>query len=271
MPFVLMPSTWGKLSAGFRQNMPPTERAHGDSIIIDYDSPEAFEEIFWRVFYGKEYIKDQQLERHVLNNMACKQFRQYIACVLASAKPNDCLRYLSKNNSNLLRLTGIKKSFPKSTIIIPFREPVQHALSLYRQHKNFVAIQSDDKFSLKYMNWLGHHEFGLNHKPFVFSDSQIPTTAMSQDSIEYWLAQWINTYDYTLEHAPAGTVFLSYEDLCLNPGETLARLMTSLNVPYKKAISDDIARPKGHSAVDVEEKILAAAQSTYCRLLAEKF
>ena len=271
MPFVLMPSTWGKLSASFRQDMPPTERAHGDSIIIDYDSPEAFEEVFWRVFYGKQYIKEGQLERHGLDNLACDQFRQYVASVLASAKSNDNLRYLSKNNSNLLRLSGIKKSFPKSTIIIPFREPVQHALSLYRQHKNFISIQSDDKFSLKYMNWLGHHEFGLNHKPFVFSDNQMSTTAMSQDSIEYWLAQWINTYNYTLEHAPDGTVFLSYDDLCLNPGETLARLMTSLNIPYKDAIGNKITQPDNHTAVDVDEKILAASQKTYSRLLAAKF
>ncbi len=271
MPFVLMPATWAKFSSNFQRDMPPMERAHGDSIVIDYDSPEAFEEVFWRVFYGQQYIGAEHLERHVLNNQACKQFRLYVAAVTGSTKPVDGLRYLSKNNNNLLRLPGIKKSFPESIIIIPFREPVQHALSLYRQHKNFVSIQSDDKFSLKYMNWLGHHEFGLNHKPFIFSDDQIPTTVTSQNSIEYWLAQWVNAYNYTLEHAPVGTVFLSYEDLCLNPAKTLARLMTMLNIPYKASISNSITQPEKHTAVDIDEKILAASLTTYHRLLAAKF
>jgi|TARA_R110002072_G_scaffold302722_1_gene487956 hypothetical protein len=271
MPFVLMPATWAKFSSSFQQDMTPMERAHGDSIAIDYDSPEAFEEIFWRVFYGKQYIKATHLERHVLNNQACKQFKLYVAAVLGSRKSTKGLRYLSKNNNNLLRLSGIKKSFPDSCIIIPFREPVQHALSLYRQHKNFVTIQSDDKFSLKYMTWLGHHEFGLNHKPFNFSDDKTQATATSQDSVEYWLAQWISAYNYTLENAPPGTIFLSYEDLCLNPVETLSRLMTLLNIPYNKDVGNSILQPENHIAVDIDEKMLASSQNTYARLLAAKF
>ena len=271
MPFVLMPATWKKLSSSFQQEMPPRERAHGDSIIIDYDSPEAFEEVFWRVFYGKQYIKPGHLECQVLDKQACRKFRQYVGSVLASEEDGNRLRYLSKNNNNLLRLRGIKKSFPEATIIIPFREPVQHALSLYRQHRNFVAIQSEDSFSLNYMDWLGHHEFGLNHKPFVFSSDSLEATSGSQNSIEYWLAQWINTYNYALENTPEGTVFLSYDDLCVDPISTLERLMTKLNVAYNQTISKSIIQAERHAAVEIDESVLTSALNTYQRLLAVKF
>lgn len=269
MPFVLMPGTWRKVSSGFRQEMTATERAHGDSIAIDYDSPEAFEEVFWRVFYGKQYIKDDYLESQILDDQACEQFRRYVASILASESASENLRYLSKNNNNLLRLQGLKNSFPHSVIIIPFREPVQHALSLLRQHENFLTIQSEDKFSLKYMNWLGHHEFGLNHKPFKFTGNIIPTS--STHSIDYWLEQWIGAYNQALERAPANSVFLSYEDLCLNPSDTLAKLMMFLDIPYSEAISESISQGSNHPAVDIDRKLLSTAQDTYDRLLAVKF
>jgi hypothetical protein len=269
MPFVLMPATWRKISAHFQQDMTSVERAHGDSIVIDYDSPEAFEEVFWRFFYGKDYIKSEYLACQRLDNHACEKFRRFVASVVASSQNTDAVRYLSKNNNNLLRLQGLEKAFPDSVIIIPFREPVQHALSLLRQHKNFVSIQSEDSFSLKYMNWLGHHEFGLNHKPFEFPDQLLP--AASQHSIDYWLGQWISAYNYALETAPAGTIFLSYEDLCHNPDDLLSRLMRSLDVPYNETIASSISQGAGHAIAGIDDTLLASAHDIYERLLAVKF
>jgi len=268
MPFVLMPGTWRKVSSGFRQEMTATERAHGDSIAIDYDSPEAFEEVFWRVFYGKQYIKDDYLESQILDDQACEQFRRYVASILASESASKNLRYLSKNNNNLLRLQGLKNSFPHSVIIIPFREPVQHALSLLRQHENFLNIHSEDRFSLKYMNWLGHHEFGLNHKPFKFTGNVPPT--VSRHSIDYWLDQWASAYIHTLERAPTDSIFLSYEDLCQNPSETLARLMMRLNIPCSKDVAESISQAPNHSVENIDRKLLNRVQHIYERLMVVK-
>src|SRR5690606_15026916 len=57
MPFVLMPNLWKKLSSG-RSSGSPKERAHQDGIMVSFDSPEAFEEVFWRVFTGSDYIRE---------------------------------------------------------------------------------------------------------------------------------------------------------------------------------------------------------------------
>ncbi|MCB1705007.1 MAG: sulfotransferase [Halioglobus sp.] len=269
MPFVLMPTTWRRLSAKFRQDMPATERAHGDSITVDYDSPEAFEEVFWRVFYGRDYIFDDHLAPHRLNPAAREQFRRYVASVVGSVQGDGGARYLSKNNNNLLRLSGLQQAFPDATVIVPFREPLQHALSLWRQHRNFSAIHTADAFALKYMNWLGHYEFGLNHKPFRLAGQTLP--AASPDAVEYWLAQWIHAYNHALDCDQGGTVFLSYEDLCDDPDGVLARLMTLLDAPYRESIGSRIAPLAGHAAEAVDEPVLVAARQTYQRLLAAKF
>ena len=50
---------------------------------------------------------------------------------------------------------------------------------------NFTKLQNNDTFILKYMNYLGHTEFGKNHKswnsPQLFKDTF---------DINYWLEQW---------------------------------------------------------------------------------
>ncbi len=55
MPFVLCPLLWERLSSGFRTSDPLRERAHGDGISINSDSPEAFEEILWKAFWPRNY------------------------------------------------------------------------------------------------------------------------------------------------------------------------------------------------------------------------
>ncbi len=61
MPFVLCPLLWNQLSSGFRTHDPLRERAHGDGISINSDSPEAFEEILWKAFWPKKYRSDRIL------------------------------------------------------------------------------------------------------------------------------------------------------------------------------------------------------------------
>ena len=57
MPFILAPNCWHKVSRLFLQKKKLQQRAHRDGIKIGYDSPEAFEEIFWKTFYGSDFIK----------------------------------------------------------------------------------------------------------------------------------------------------------------------------------------------------------------------
>ena len=110
MPFVLAPNIWSKLHTQ-EKSLDYIERAHNDGILISTSSPEAFEEIFWETFQDDR----SNIEKNLLNllRMLFKDITKK--------------RYLSKNNQNIKRLDLINKILPNSKIIIPFRNPIQHA------------------------------------------------------------------------------------------------------------------------------------------------
>ncbi len=58
MPFVLNPLLWNRLTAGSRKQGEMQERAHGDGMLVSYDSPEAFEEVLWVSYQGKTVFDD---------------------------------------------------------------------------------------------------------------------------------------------------------------------------------------------------------------------
>ncbi len=80
-------------------------------------------------------------------------FIKFISLIL---KKNNKTRYLSKNNQNIRRLNLISEIFPCSKILIPFRDPLQQALSLFSQHMKFGKEQNEDTFVRDYMKWIGH-------------------------------------------------------------------------------------------------------------------
>ena len=92
---------------------------------------------------------------------------------------------MSKNNLNYKRINLINSIFPNSIFLIPIREPLQHANSLIKQHIHFSKLKKNDNFIKLYMNYLGHNEFGLCHKPW--NDS---INFHNFNKIDYWLEQW---------------------------------------------------------------------------------
>ena len=102
MPFVLMPNVWKRISRASRKHTEEKERAHGDRIQVSFDSPEAFEEVFWRTFCRDDYIKDDHLRPHSADGETIDRFVAFVAQVLASSGSRQA-RYLSKNNNNILR------------------------------------------------------------------------------------------------------------------------------------------------------------------------
>ena len=197
MPFILAPNLWKKITP-LKKHTIFQERAHGDNIEISSNSPEAFEEVFW-----KTYTHNSKLQQDL--------FIKFIALIL---KKNNKFRYLSKSNQNIARLPLISKIFPYSKILIPFREPLQQSFSLYSQHIRFLKKQNDDIFVLEYMNWIGHYEFGKDYKKnhrtdLYFSD---------ENQLNHWLEQWYLTYKLLYKFALKKEMFylIGYESLCNN-------------------------------------------------------
>jgi len=195
MPFVLAPNLWSKISFN-KKNLELKERAHGDGIKVSTDSPEAFEEVFWKTFAED----DEESE---------EKFRVYVGNIVHKYKKS---RYLSKNNQNIKRVELISSIFTQSKILIPFREPIQHAYSLLTQHKKFIEDAKNDKFISKYMKWIGHTEFGPNYIPIHNHNLNFHNDL----EINHWIEQWYLTYKDTFQslNNKKEVYFISYEKLC---------------------------------------------------------
>ena len=86
------------------------------------------------------------------------------------------------------------------------------------------------------MRWLGHHEYGLTHKPFYFgTDERNFRGVQTPDDINYWLDLWVRTYSYLLNTEPKSSVFVCYEDLCNSSEETVSSLFELSELPIEAA------------------------------------
>lgn len=227
MPFVVAPNLWKTVSRGLIIKKEKEKRSHGDDIYINYDSPEAFEEIFWKLFSRKDYIKEDRLLIQEIDSDLFDKYKKFTNNVLIQ---NNNKRYLVKNNNNLIRLKNLHKKFPGAFFIIPFRNPFDQSNSLLLQHKKFKEIHKKDKFTLKYMNWLGHFEFGQNFKPFFFNNTSLPKNKEELNDINYWLRYWGSAYDYILAEYSDFAIFIDHDNLCKNPKETFKLLGDKIKI-----------------------------------------
>ncbi len=241
MPFVLSPNIFSKLS--LKKKIPKTERIHQDGISYDQDSPDTFDEVLFLTFKESE----------------CFENYNYLISLILNRYEKE--KYLSKNNNNYKRIDEILSCYPQSVVLIPFREPLQHANSLIQKHFMFIEKQSEDPFILDYMNFLGHYEFGLNHrywlKPISYSDTK---------DINYWLEQWnlfyTNLGKKYLEKKN-NVFFINYENLCKKESskkilEQKLSLVNSSNFQFKYS-SKDIK-------INFDENLLEQCKNTYDKL-----
>ena len=209
MPFVMAPNLWARLSGRSQRETAKAERAHGDGVLVDFDSPEALEEPFWRTFCGPKFIRPNALVPHTVDGEILGKYRAFVNHVLTRY---DAPRYLAKNNNGILRLRAMREAFPNAAILIPFRAPLDQASSLQNQHARFCA--TGDRFTQDYMTWLAHHEFGHDQRPFVIGGVR---PEGQTDTIDYWLSMWVGVHRHLLAEVMDGgaaMVPIAYEDLC---------------------------------------------------------
>jgi len=268
MPFVLAPNVWRRFTSISKREIETAERAHGDKLLINADSPESLDEVFWRVFSGKEYIKDTQLVPHESSAETTDKFVCYVNSILAASSLSSN-RYLSKNNNNILRLGSIYQAFPQALILIPFREPRQHAYSLLQQHGRFSKLQAQSKFTLSYMSWLCHHEFGLDHRPILPDGVTLPRHPVN--TLNYWLQLWCETYSWLEKSKPDSALFICYEDLCAHEDiwDSLAALAdipgdhgTGISfVPANRPVETAFDREIAERAAAIYERLVTLARA----------
>ena len=209
MPFILSPN-FSKLFQ--KKDINKKERLHRDGINFDNNSPEALDEVFFD--NNEEFVKNE--------------LENYIQLILTCNKKS---KYLSKNNLNYKRIDIIQSILPKSIFLIPIREPLHHANSLLNQHLYFTQLQKEDDFIRRYMNYLGHNEFGLSNKPW-----NNPIQFTDLNNINYWLEQWYLFYKFIYKKFQfyENCYFVIYEEL-VNPNY-VEKILKKINLEKNQNI-----------------------------------
>lgn len=269
MPFALAPLLWSELTRRHRKTAELTERAHGDGLEVGFDSPEAFEEMVWMAFWRDHYRADHiRAWSAAERNAAFEAFFPLYRAKIVATRPG-AHRYLAKNNASIARLGLIERLCPDADIVIPVRDPVAHARSLLRQHQRFAALQAREPFARRYMEGIGHFEFGAALRPLRFAEN---APVGHPDEIDFWLDYWIRSYEGVLATAGPAAILLDHDALSRAPHCHLPALAAALRLEDRQGLIDSaprfraprtVAPPLGASA-----GLLSRAQALHGELLA---
>lgn len=272
MPFILTPVLWSKLSSRIQNKSIRRERAHGDGLVVSEDSPEAFEEVLWKKCFPINYSDHGINLWDASNKDFSDYFHQHMRKIVFLRQPqNDDGRYVSKNNGNIARIGAIKLMFPDSFIIVPLRNPIEHAISMWRQHKNFLRLHASDKFTRKYMADIGHYEFGHLHLPILFPGISSLIADLNPEALDYWVAYWIVAFEYLAEQD--GIIFVSYEKLCQSPVQGLKNLCDQIELSASRSEITSVANifkapPEGRKQChNIDNLLIDRANMQYKKLL----
>jgi hypothetical protein len=223
MPFLMCPNFWAKIYKPKTKEL--KERSHKDGIMIGLNSAEALEEYFFKVKANDSYIKDFHLSEYKITQEDYNDYLDYQSII----KLDNRKIYLAKNNNFILRYKSVREFNDDFIMVILYRDPLTHAASLMEKHRDYKELQKEDPFVLEYMNWLGHHEFGEQQKPFVLRKSE-ENIDYDKETLDYWLKIWINYYRYILTISHPNTILINYDSYCKNPKETIETILKKIGI-----------------------------------------
>ncbi len=264
MPFLLAPNLWKKMYNPKKAQL--KERKHGDKMMFGLNTIEALEEYFFKAFLNDEFIKDSTLVKHTINEDVYDKYLKYHSLIRAD---NSHL-YLSKNNNLILRYPSLRKYNKEFKAIFLFRNPVEHADSLFNQHTRFKQFQNDDDFIETYMDWLGHHEFGGNHKVFSFNEEASVDIKYDRDSLDYWLAVWLNYYSYLLTLDNSNFMLIEYKDYLEQPKVVLEYLESKMSMDFDYSHVEPFTNTKNIDTSSCDKSLLASVSEVYNSLVKQK-
>ncbi|WP_144096347.1 sulfotransferase [Croceicoccus sediminis] len=263
MPFVLSPIIWRRVSSRFHVAQDAAERSHGDGLMINVDSPEAFEEVLWLREFAGHYAAKGIKTWDRLPDAFVKTFRDHMKALIASRGVEHGGRYLSKNNANIARYGALARAMPDAKFLLPLRHPLDQAASLLQQHVRAMAEHDATPFARAYTRDVGHFEFGRNHRPILFGE--FATDGLDALHIDYWLAYW--TAAHRQFESDMRAIVLDMEALTsgVTKVETVFEKLDLAPSPEAQAHAGGLLRPLPHRREDsgCDANLLNAATALY--------
>lgn len=268
-PLVHVPHWWENfLNRAGSNGGDKVERAHKDRIKITPDSPEALEEILWMSFYNSIHDPSVNniLDENNLEDDFIKFYQNTIKKILLSRNGK---RYIAKGNYNISRIKLLNAIFPDAKFVIAVRNPIDTIASLIKQHNLFCEIEKSDKKVLRYMQNLGHFEFGLDRRPLNFGNTELTSEIQSllnnEVNILGFAKYWSVIYSYVIElmedaAIKKNIIIIDFDKFCNNPIDTLQNLYdhcslrfdNSIVIGQAKTISAPSYYTHGFSEEDIE-------------------
>ena len=259
-PFLMTPYFWNRFLDVFGSRQKAVQRPHQDGIQITSQSPEAYEEPIWHLFFPSVHRLPGS---HVLgekdrNDAFDEVFVNHLKKMLLIRHGN---RYASKGNYNVTRLEYLGSLFPDARFVVPVRHPIAHVASLVRQHALFCDYARRDDRVPQYLMAAGHFEFGPQRVPISIDDAAEQTLAAWQAGGEFagYAMQWAAVYGHLLdllEKSPSlaeRVMILRYEDICDQPADSMAKVLKHVALEKQgKALMDNlghIKRSAGHQQI----------------------
>jgi hypothetical protein len=222
----------------------PTERVHKDRIMVNRNSPEAVEEIFWQRYF--EATLDESTSNVMSEDISNPEFEEFYERHIRKLMRDQLrTRYAAKNNYNVARMEYIQKIFPNVKFLIIVRNPFDHIASLAKQDKILSEVERQDPRLLDWTKIIGHREFGGAKICINLGDSNTVQEIRNHWSdktayVKGWAKYWASVYSHvhqTLENnqklAEAALV-VRYETLCEEPDATIDRIIEHTELDPKK-------------------------------------
>lgn len=209
------------------------ERSHQDRIMINNDSPEAFEEVLWMHFYPQ--IHQDGMAKPVFINSDDGFVKYYKSHIKKLLLVKDKTRYMAKANYNVNRMTEILSIFPDAQFIVSIRHPVNHIASLMKQHTLYLEAAKSTSRIDRQLAASGHFEFGQLREVVKMPDSdyakKVQQLWSNGEDIKAWAHYWQGLYGsvYALkkrhERYDQAIQFIQYESLCNDSVATIDTLI----------------------------------------------
>lgn len=253
MPFVLAPSMAARMARFSRGNGETVERVHGDGLGVSAQSPEALDGIFWSTYFP---MSPRAVELRNVPESILLKYAQFIENLLVHEGRD---RYLGKMNQGIDKIDSLSGYFHRSIFLVPFRDPLQQATSLLRQHRRFSQLSAYEK---RYLGWQEHHEFGALHRGFIHQ-----TRSIDWHTLNYWLGQWRLTYSYLYEliSQRRNLLPLAYESLAESPA-AWQQLQAKLNLELNPESFVDRNRDEVYDKALFDQHLLEDCVILYTRL-----
>lgn len=265
MPFLLAPNIWRSMNGKpAKKKKELKERSHKDGVLFGVDSVEALEEFFWRSKLHDNYIEEDKLISHEVGDKVYQDYITYQSLVKGSGE--DQTRYLSKNNNFLLRYNSLRTLNKEFKVILMFRDPINHSISLFKQHQSYSEMQTDDEFVKDYMSWLVHHEFGLEQRNFHFENHHTESQYTDKNDLSYWIEQWCNYYSFALSVDHSNMVFIEYNDFLNEPQGTIEQLGRFLDLDLSSLNPNKFEKKTNSQSPNLPQDLLEKSQKIFIKL-----